>query len=180
MNMSKVRFLPLVSTFFLVAGCSSSFDSESEAIAACEEWAAKEGNYFIKLITPPSSSPASMGFLQELGKNYENNWFNASMTLVNSFGRDNEGRYSVELTKRQCINTAAGGFTGTTDSFSISGYENKNFKTGQVARLSSEDYSKFVSGDYRFQEKDLKKYAQKVQELITKRNDYKVVKEFEF
>lgn len=177
--MSNIRFLPLVSTFFLVAGCSSRFDSESEAIAACQEWAAQEGTYTVNLLMPSSSSSAWMTVLTELGKNYEDNWFSASMALGNSFGSDSDGVYKVELYKRDCYNKAAN-FDGVADKFSITGRENKNFKTGEVFTLNSMDYSKFAGGEYRFKPKDLKKFANKVQDLIVKRADYKDAKEFEF
>lgn len=177
--MSKNKLFPLLSGLLLLSSCSSKFDTEQEAIAACQEWAAQEGTYTINLLMPSSDSPAWMTVLSELGKNYEDNWFAASMTLANSFGGDNQGVYKVQLYKRDCYNKAAN-FDGVAEKFSITGRENKNFKTGEVFTLNAMDYSKFAGGDYRFKPKDLKKFVNKVQDLIVDRADYKDAKEFEF
>ena len=128
---------------------------------------------------PPGSSAASLAVFQELGKNYENNWFSASMAVYNSLGDDNNGVYKISLYKRDCFNKAAN-YTGVTDKFSITGIENKNFKTGEVVMLNVGDYAKYAGGDYRFKQKDLNKFVNKLQDLLTKRADYEEVKEFEF
>ena len=177
--MSNNKILPVLSGLLLLSSCSSKFDTEQEAIAACQAWASQEGTYTINLLMPTSDSGAWLTILQELGKNYEDNWFAASMTLSNSFGTDNAGVYKIDLYKRDCYNKAAN-FTGVADKFSITGRENKNFKTGGVYTLNAIDYSKFAGGDYRFTPKDLKKFVNKVQDLIVKRADYKDAKEFEF
>ena len=177
--MSNNKILPILSGLLLLSSCSSKFDTEQEAIAACQAWASEEGTYTINLLMPSSSSNSYLTVLTELGKNYEDNWFAASMTLANSFGTDSDGVYKIELYKRDCYNKAAN-FDGVAEKFSITGRENKNFKTGEVFTLNAMDYSKYAGGDYRFKPKDLKKFANKVQDLIVNRADYKDAKEFEF
>ena len=177
--MTKLKLIPLMFGFFLLSSCSSQYSSEREAMDACEEWAKQEGQYTINLLMPPDRDLSMIAIYKELGKVYENNMFNAQMAVGNALGAPRDGIYKIALTKRDCQNSAQT-FTGVADKFVINGLENKNFKTGEVFTLNVSDYSKLTSAGFIFKPKNLKKFSNKVQDLIEKRSDYKVVKEFEF
>ena len=180
--MIKNKYIPILSGLLLLTSCSSKFDSESDAIAACEKWKAEEGKYTINLIMPPNSSDSKRGVLKEIGKilGEGQNSFSAGFSISQALGKDNDGVFKIDLTKRDCESNASNYSGALADEFSITGLENKNFKSGQVYTLDHNDYSKFAAGDFRFREKDLKKFSMKVIELIEKRSNYKETKEFEF
>ena len=179
--MKKNKLIPLFSGILLLTGCASKFDSEADAMAACEKWKSEEGKYTINLIMPPNSSSASRGVLQEIGNEIgDDTGLTAAFAISMSLGSDNDGVYKLKLTKRDCLNDASNYDGALADKFIITGTENKHFKSGQVYTLDHNDYSKFASGDYRFKKKDLTKFSIKVVELIEKRTDYQEVKEFEF
>ncbi len=179
--MKKNKLILLFSGILLLTGCGSKFDSEADALAACKEWKSEEGKFTINLIMPPNSSSATRGVLQEIGNKLgDDTGMTASFAIAMYLGDNNNGVYKLSLNKRECVNDSSNYDGALADKFIITGTENKNFKSGQVYTLDHNDYSKFASGDYRFKQKDLNNFSNKVVELVGKRADYKEVKEFEF
>ena len=178
--MKRNKLIPMFSSLLLLSSCANNFDSEKDALAACKEWMAEEGEYTINLVLPPDGSSASVGIIEEASKIMGEESYTAAFMVLTLLGEGNDGVYEVNLTKRECQTNDSNYSGAVADEFSITGLENKHFKTGQIYTLDHNDYSKFASGEFRFREKDLKKFSKKVLELLDKRADYKEVKEFKF
>jgi len=180
--MKSNKLLLLFSGLFLLTSCSSRFDSEKDALAACNEWKAEEGQYTINLVLPPNGSSSSKAILEKTSElmSEESNFYTRAFMMSRFLGEDNDGVYKINLTKRDCSVNDSNYSGALADDFSITGLENKHFKTGQIYSLDHNDYSQFASGEYRFRQKDLNIFAKKVAELLDKRSDYKEVKEFKF
>ena len=180
--MKRNKLLPFFSGLLLLNSCSSSFDSEKDAIAACKEWMAEEGDYTINLVLPPDGSVSTVSIAEEITilMGEEPNSFTGAFMIIGLLGEGNNGVYKTNLSKRDCQTNDSNYSGAVADKFSITGLENKHFKTGQIYTLDHNDYSKFASGEFRFKEKDLKKFSKKLVELLNKRSDYKEVKEFKF
>jgi len=50
--MKRNKLFPFLSGILLLSSCTSSFDSEKDALAACKKWMAEEGEYTLNLILP--------------------------------------------------------------------------------------------------------------------------------
>ena len=180
--MKSNKLLPWFSSLLLLASCSNKFDSEKDAIAACKEWMAEEGQYTINLVLPPNGSPSAKAILEKTSElmGEETSTYATAYKLSRFLGDDNNGVYKIKLTKRDCRVNDSNYSGALADDFSITGLENKHFKTDQIYTLDHNDYSKFASGEYRFRQKDLNIFSKKVVELFDKRSDYKEAKEFKF
>jgi len=180
--MKRNKLFPLLSGLLLLSSCSSRFDSEKDALAACKEWMAEEGEYTLNLVLPPDGSSSTQGIAKEVSKvmGEDPNAFTGAFMIIGILGEGNDGVYKTKLTKRDCQMNDSNYSGAIADEFSITGLENKHFKSGETYTLDHNDYSKFASGEFRFREKDLKVFSKKVVELLGKRSEYKEVKEFKF
>ena len=181
--MKRNKLFPLLSGLLLLSSCSSRFDSEKDALSACKKWMAEEGEYTLNLVLPPDGSSSTQGIAKEVSKLMDEeqpNAFTGAFMIIGLLGEGNDGVYKTTLTKRDCQMNDSNYSGAIADEFSITGLENKHFKSGETYTLDHNDYSKFASGEFRFREKDLKVFSKKVVELLGKRSEYKEVKEFKF
>ena len=171
--MLKTMFLKrAIPSFFIICtltGCSNTYNSESAAINACEEWAAEAGNFEIDLTLPDTT----VAFISTLAKRkYKKNYGDANMAFGVAFAEENPPI-------RFCINKARAS-RGNNVKFVISGIENKNFKKDQIVSLDASEFGKYVGGQLMLKQKDMNKFADKVYQLMQKRTDYKPTKQFKF